>query len=88
MAWFTVFTAIIVIAFVGFAMAELAFRLAWWPGAKSIVVIAITASVASIAAASSAAASVEESFVALVLVASSFVVMAAIPSTQTNSLTM
>ena len=77
MAWFTVFKVVIVV---------IAFKLACWPDAKSIVAIAITASFASIAAASSAAAFVAESF-APVLVASSFVAMAAIPSTKTDSLT-
>ena len=81
------FRVAVIMAFVTFAVVEVAFNCSWWLGATSIVIIVVAASFAFIIVATLAIAFAIESFD---LAASSFeaVVRAAIPFTETGSLTM
>ena len=80
---FVMFRVAVIMAFVTFAVVEVAFNCSWWLGATSIVIIVVTASFASIIIATLTIAFAIKSFD---LAASSFA-KAIVPFTATGSLT-
>ena len=77
---FVMFRVAVIMAFVTFAVVEVAFNCSWWLGATSIVIIIVTVSFAFIIVATLAIAFATESFD---LVASSFA-RATVPFTATG----
>ena len=73
----------VIMAFVTFAVVEVAFNCSWWLGATSIVIIVVTASFAFIIVATLAIAFAIESFD----LAASSSGRATVPFTETDSLT-
>ena len=80
---FVMSIVVVIMAFVTFAVVEVAFNCSWWLDATSIVIIVVTASFAFIIVATLAIAFAIESFD---LAASSFA-KATVPFTETGSLT-